>query len=89
MSLPARLAEQLEHLIGFETRYEGHNCRIHELLDDGQTLILIAMEQNAIQGDQHGNPRRRVPLTFSIPVLDEDGKSLHPDCAALNLPVEW
>jgi len=89
MALPEDLAEQLENLLGFETRHLGHACVIHEILDEGHTLVLISIQQDNIQGDQYGNPRRRVPLTFSIPIIDEDGQSPHPEYLALELPVEW
>jgi len=89
MSLPEDLAEQLEALLGFETRHLGHVCVIHEILDCGHTLVLISIQQDNIQGDQFGNPRRRVPLTFSVPIIDEDGRSPHPEYLALELPVTW
>ncbi len=89
MSIPEDLAVQLEKLLGCTTRHQGHDCVIHEILDNGRTLILISIQQGNIQGDQYGNPRRRVPLTFSIPIVDEDGQSPHPEYLALELPVEW
>ncbi|HED15438.1 MAG TPA: hypothetical protein ENI64_01260 [Gammaproteobacteria bacterium] len=89
MSIPEDLAGQLEKLLGCETRHQGHACVIHEILDNGRTLILISVQQENIQGDQFGNPRRRVPLSFSVPIIDEDGRSPHPEYLALELPVKW
>lgn len=89
MPLPVDLTEQLESLLGYKTRHQGQACVIHEILDDGRTLVLVCVQQDNIQGDQYGNPRRRVPQTFSIPTIDDDGQSPHPDYLALKLPVEW
>ncbi len=89
MPIPENLAEQLEKLLGLETRHQGHVCVIHEILDNGNTLVLISVQQGNIQGDQFGNPRRRVPITFSIPIIDKDGHSPHPEYLALELPFEW
>ena len=77
----------LEDLLGQPVIYMGKPCRLVELLDEGPTLVLGSLEGNNIQADQYGNPRRRVPHTYCIPVFEDDGVTPHPELLALDLPL--
>ncbi len=76
----------LRNLIGHEVRFEGQLCKIIEILEDGPHLILQHKEQStAIQADQHGEAHRRVPTTITLPVMDNEGRSLSSDFHSLEV----
>lgn len=60
--------ETLYALIGKTLSFRGHNCRVIEILDDGNSLVLEAIDTRMIQGDRHGEAHRRVPQTFTVPL---------------------
>ncbi len=62
--------EQIHGMIGLRVIFQDTPCRIVEILDDGPHLILECIEKHkSIQPDQHGEAHRRVPQTFTIPIL--------------------
>ncbi len=77
--------EQLRNMIGVHVEHQGISCKVVEVLEDGPALVLISIDENHIQADQYGNPARRVPQTFTVPILSADGSSIHPAYMALDL----
>lgn len=77
--------DQLRGMIGQHVRHEGAPCQVVEVLEDGPSLVLACTEQPTIQGDQFGNPTRRTPRTFTVPVLTDNRQTLHPAFLALDL----
>jgi hypothetical protein len=77
--------EQLRGMIGQKVRYEGVRCQVIEVLEDGPSLVLIDVGEDGIQIDQYGNPRRRVPQNYTVPVLSAAADGLHPAFLALEL----
>jgi hypothetical protein len=71
------LLNALAALVGREFEYEGRRCEVIEVLAEGPTLVL-ACDGGSIQADQFGEPRRRAPNTFTIPLLSEVEAELHP-----------
>ena len=76
---------QLRGMIGVDVNHRGIPCRVIEVLDDGPTLVLQDLNRQTMQTNQYGDPRRRVPATYTVPVLDTDRRSIHPDFLALDL----
>ena len=70
--------DQLRNMIGVQVYHQGISCKVIEVLEDGPSLVLISIDENHIQADQYGNPQRRVPETFTIPVLTTDGDEIQP-----------
>jgi len=65
--------DQIRSMIGLQVKHHHVDCRIVEILEDGPAIILEDMEHhNSIQADQHGEAHRRVPQTYTIPVLTPD-----------------
>ena len=61
--------DYLRNLIGVRARYHGALFEIIEVLEDGPSLVLQDCEKHTtIQADQHGEARRRVPLTMTLPI---------------------
>jgi len=77
--------EQLRGMIGIQVSHQGVPCKIVEILEDGPSLVLLCIDENHIQSDQYGNPLRKVPQTFTIPVLNSDRNEIHPAYLALDL----
>lgn len=77
--------DQLRKMIGIYVSHQGIDCKVVEVLEDGPSLVLVSMDENHIQTDQYGNPLRRVPQTFNVPVLSADGNTIHPSYLALDL----
>ncbi len=77
--------DQLRNMIGIEVSHRGILCRVIEVLDDGPTLVLQDLDRRDMQTDQFGDPRRRVPATYTVPVLDNEHSSIHPEFLALDL----
>lgn len=77
--------ERLWELIGTHVDHEGVRCQVVEVLEDGPALILASAGHDTIQNDQFGNPTRRVPETYTVPVLAADGSGPHPAFLALKL----
>lgn len=84
----ASLLTALRTLLGTEVIYQGVRCQLLEVLDDGPYLILQDCEANTtIQENQYGGLWRRVPQVYTIPVMSPGTCDLHPQFAALNLPL--
>lgn len=73
--------DELRGLVGNHVEYQGHTCRVVEILDDGPALVLQDEQEPGpeFQSDQFGGPRRRVPRTYTVPVLTEDGNQFHSE----------
>ena len=57
-----------------------------EVLEDGPSLVLQPTDEDGIiQPNAYGDARRRVPQTFTVQVLSDDGTGLHVDYLALDL----
>ncbi|MFZ5593176.1 MAG: hypothetical protein ACOY4D_02725 [Pseudomonadota bacterium] len=77
---------QLRGLIGRRVRYRGADCQIIEVLEDEPAVILQDCEQHTmIQPDQLGEAHRRVPSTFTVPILSGDRSEINPAFLELNL----
>lgn len=77
--------DQLRNMIGIKLHYQGVACQVIEVLEDGPSLVLTSIEEENIQADQYGNPKRKVPQFYTIPVLSADGQSIHPAYLSLDL----
>ncbi|MDH5693116.1 MAG: hypothetical protein OEZ47_08445 [Gammaproteobacteria bacterium] len=66
--------EQLRQMIGIRVLYRDIPCLVHEILEDGPSLVLMPsdLEDISIQADQHGEAHRRVRNTYTVPVLSPD-----------------
>ncbi len=65
--------EQIRSMIGLRVFFEENHCQIIEILDDGPLLVLQTLEhRSSIQADQHGEAHRKVPKTYTIPILSPD-----------------
>jgi len=77
---------QLRGMIGQKVIHEGMKCQVIEVIETNNCLVLQVHETDKIiQLDQHGDARRRVPGTITIPVLTMDKTELHPLFLALDL----
>lgn len=77
---------QLRQMIGLHVRHEGLTCTVIEVLEDGPSLVLQVLGRSStIQTNQYGNPNRRVPVTYTVPVLTEERDALHDEFLALEL----
>jgi hypothetical protein len=82
--LMTALLRELHGLIGLEFEYQGAYCEVIEILSDGPALVLACRTGGErIQADQFGEPRRRAPTTYTIPLLSEVEDDLHPVVRAL------
>lgn len=77
MSGPPVDLTQLRGRIGSLVEHQGVICRIVEVLEQEPALVLATVHEDHIQTDQFGNPKRRTPTTFTVPVLSADGASHH------------
>lgn len=76
---------QLRSLIGQPVSHHGTACHVIEVLADGPALVLQDARRTDIQDNQFGEPNRRVPRIYVIPLLDDEGSNVHPDFARLGL----
>ncbi len=76
---------QLRGMIGVVVSYEGQRFQVIEVLEDGPYLVLQHSEDTSLQPDQHGDPRRRVPHTVTIPVFEKNGSEFHSRLLSLDL----
>lgn len=75
------LKRRLRTLIGREVEYCGQQCRVIEVLDSEQALVVQCMSQSVpavIQGNQYGEATRRVQACHTIHLFDETSQ-LDPD----------
>lgn len=78
--------EQLRGMIGLRMRHQGVLCQVIEVLEDGPSLVLQNCDEGTtIQPNIYGEANRRVPLTYTVPVLTGDRLELHPAFLALDL----
>lgn len=78
--------EQLRGMIGLHVVHNGVPCQIIEVLEDGPSIVLQSQHQDRpVQTNQHGEASRRVPETFTVPVLSRDKTEIHPQYLALEL----
>jgi len=78
--------EQLRSLIGLRMIHQGQRCQVIEVLEDGPSLVLQGIDETpTIQPNQHGEATRRSPVTYTIPVLNEDRTELSSEFLALDL----
>jgi len=72
--IDTQLLQQLRALIGTPVEYAGQPCRVIEVLDSEQALVLRCEHSaTVIQGNQYGEAARRVPQCHTLPLFDEDG----------------
>ncbi len=77
--------EQLRGMIGIQVEHNGRACEVVEVLEDGPSIVLRCLDQSNIQTSLHGNPTRRAPQTYTIPVLTPDQRELHAEFLSLDL----
>jgi len=77
--------DQLRGMIGVKVIHQGVACKVVEILEDGPSLVLLSVDDSHIQSDQYGNPLRKVPQTYTVPVLNSSGSEIHPAYLALDL----
>lgn len=78
--------EQLRGMIGLHVVHNGLQCQVIEVLEDGPSLVLQSQgDHKPVQSNQHGEASRRVPETFTVPVLSRDKQEIHPQFLALEL----
>ncbi len=71
--------EQLRDLIGQRIHYQGLDCQIIEVLEDGPSVVLQeCTADTVIQDDQYGEGHRRVAPTFTIPLHDAHSGEINP-----------
>ena len=78
--------DQLRGMIGLRLFYQGIQCQVIEVLEDGPSLVLQSIEEEpGIQANQHGEATRRVPVTYTVPVLNNTKDELHSQFLELDL----
>lgn len=82
--------QQLRKLIGQQVVHQGVCCQIIEILEHEPAVVLQATgPREGIQDNQFGDPHRRVPEVYTIPLFDlQNGGEIHPDFVALGLALE-
>jgi hypothetical protein len=78
--------DQLRSMIGLRLMHQGILCQVIEVLEDGPSLVLQSIDEApSIQPNQHGEATRRTPVTYTVPVLNQDKTELHAQFLALDL----
>ncbi len=72
------LLNQLATLLGREAVVEGRRLSVIEILRDGPMLVLRESGEGVMQDNLYGQPRRRAPRHFQVPLRSEIGSQLHP-----------
>lgn len=72
------LIHDLSDLLGREALIEGRRLCLVEVLRDGPMLVLREKGNEALQDNLYGQPRRRAPRHFHVPLVSEFGDRLHP-----------
>lgn len=74
--------ETLRGWVGRDVLFQGRRLRVVELLEDTGDARLVLEEQETlgrrVQSDQFGEPHRRAPRTWTLPVHDRDGVAPNP-----------
>lgn len=75
-----QLIAEMSRLLGEHIVYEGVPCEVIDVLIEGPSLVLARRDgaESVIQRDEHGDPRRRVPRTYTVPLQSEITPDLHP-----------
>lgn len=77
--LPTELLDILHDLIGTRGFYQNSEYELIEILEHGPSLVLRdCSDTHAIQNDMHGEARRLVTKTHTIPLFSEVQHDLHP-----------
>ena len=76
---------QLRQLIGRRVNHQGIACDIIELLEDIPALVLIDRGGKSVQDNQYGEPRRLVPQTYTVPILNASCDAFTPEFTGLGL----
>jgi hypothetical protein len=70
--MDSQLLQQLRALVGRVLVYGGHSCRIVEILDGEDSLVLRCEDsERVIQGNQFGEATRRVKRHHTLALFDE------------------
>jgi hypothetical protein len=78
------MVKELYQYIGNSIIYDGMRCQLIEIIEDGPSLVFTCPEQAAsIQANQHGDAGRRAPNNYTVPLLSEIQRDLHPAARAL------
>ena len=82
--------DDLRRLIGQRVLHQGVPCLVVEFLEHEPALVLQASgPREGIQDNQYGDPHRRVPEVFTIPLFEtRDSGKPHPDLLALKLILQ-
>ena len=73
--MDTKLLQQLRLLVGKSVEYRGHTCRIIEVLDSENALVVRCEGmQRVIQSNQFGEATRRVQQCHTLPLFDENDK---------------
>lgn len=73
--MDSQLLSELQSLRAQALRYQGHNCRIIEILDGENSLVLQCEDRTtSIQPNQYGEASRRAPLVHTLPLFDQRGE---------------
>jgi hypothetical protein len=66
-------------LVGSCVRYQGQDCRVVDILEAEQALVLRCEgAPRSIQGDQFGEATRRVQPFVTVPFFDPETGELTP-----------
>lgn len=72
------LLQHLSDLLGREALIEGRRLCVIEILRAGPLLVLREQGNHTLQDNLYGQPRRRAPRHFQVPLVSELGDRLHP-----------
>lgn len=82
--------QDIRQLIGQRVFHQGISCLVVEYLENEPALVLEASgPRQGIQDNQYGDPHRRAPEIFTIPIYESPcSNHFHPDLLALGLILE-
>lgn len=81
---PPQLLDALRARIGVRGSHEGRELELIEVLEHEPALVLRDCgEAHTIQTDMHGEARRMVGKTHTVPVFSEVNDDFHPVLKAL------
>lgn len=73
--MDTKMLQQLRVLVGKPVAYRGYACRIIEVLDSENALVVRCEgSQRVIQSNQFGEATRRVQQCHTLPLFDENDK---------------
>jgi hypothetical protein len=76
--MDSQLLQQLRALVGRTLVYSGRRCRIIEILDRDDALVLgCEDDEHVIQGNQFGEATRRVRRHYTVALFD-DQRNINP-----------